>query len=79
MASGDPDRSRLAVAFRDVHAADRLVSISLRLQPLEQSLEVTLQLLPVLFLRDPIYSDGRILTETAVNVLQGWHIDQMRQ
>jgi hypothetical protein len=44
-----------------------------------QVLEISLQLLPVLLLRDSIHAYRSILPTAAIGPLQGWHIDQMRQ
>jgi hypothetical protein len=44
-----------------------------------QVLEISLQLLPVLLLRDSIHAYRRILSTAAIGPLQGRHIDQMRQ
>ena len=55
------------------------MAIPLRLQPRVQVLEVRLQVLPVLLLRDPIHAHRRILRMPVIGALQGRHIDQMRQ
>ncbi len=54
----NPDRPRLALRLWDMPTPNRLVSISLRLQPLVQVLEPGLQILPDRLLRDAI-SDRR--------------------
>jgi hypothetical protein len=55
------------------------MAISLRLHPCVQVLEVCLQILPVLLLRDPIHTDRRILSHAVVGALQSRHIDKMCQ
>ena len=65
--------------LRDVDTSDGLMAISRRLHPCVQILEVRLQVLPVLFLRDSIHADRRILSHAMVGPLQGWHIDSMCQ
>ena len=55
------------------------MAIPLRLQPRVQPLEVRLQLLPVVLLRDPIHAHRRVRTLPAIRAFQGRHIDQMRQ
>ena len=65
--------------LRDVDTPDRLMAIALRLHPRVQILEVSLQVLPVLLLRDPIHTHRRILAHAVIGSLQGRHIDQMRQ
>jgi hypothetical protein len=75
----NPNRPRLPPFLRDVDTADRLMAISLRLHPCVQVLEVSLQILPVLFLRDSIHTHCSIFTGAAVGALQGRHIDQMCQ
>jgi hypothetical protein len=44
-----------------------------------QVLKISLQLLPILLLRDTIHADRRTLSGALVGSLQGGHIDQMRQ
>ena len=55
------------------------MTISLRLHPDVQVLEIPLQLLPVLLLGNPIHTDRRSPSHAPVGSLQGGHIDQMRQ
>jgi hypothetical protein len=55
------------------------MAISLRLHPGVQVLEISLQLLSVLLLRDSIHADRSILSTAAIGPLQGRPIDQMRQ
>ena len=55
------------------------MAISLRLHPRVEVLEVHLQRLPVLLLRDPIHAYRRILAHAVVGSFQGRHIDEMRQ
>jgi hypothetical protein len=55
------------------------MTITLRLHPFVQVPEASLQVLPVLLLRDPIHTHRRILSHAAMSPLQGRHIDQMRQ
>ena len=55
------------------------MAISLRLHPCVQVLEVHLQILPVLFLRDSIHADRRILSHTVIGAPQSEHIDSMCQ
>jgi hypothetical protein len=44
-----------------------------------QVLEVRLQALPVLLLRDSIHTDRRIFAHAVIGALQSGHIDSMRQ
>jgi hypothetical protein len=55
------------------------MAVTLRLHPSVQVLKVSLQVLPVLLLRDTIHADRRILSGALVGSLQGRHIDQMCQ
>ena len=55
------------------------MAVPLFLQPCVQILEGCLQVLPVLFLGDPIHSYRRIGTLPAIGSLEGWPINQMRQ
>ena len=75
----DANRPRLALALGDVDPSDGLMAILLRLQPRVQLLEVRLQVLPVLLLRDPIHAHRRICTLAAIGALESGHINQMRQ
>ena len=72
-------RPRLAIVLRDVDTSDRLVTIALRPQPLVQALEVVPQVLSVVFLRDPIHADRRVLTLAVERPVQGQLIEQMGQ
>jgi hypothetical protein len=49
------------------------------LQPGVQILEVLLQVLAVLLLRDSIHAHRRVLPAAVIGSLQGTHIDPMRQ
>ena len=53
--------------------------IPLGLQPFVQILQVLLQLLPVLLLRDPIHPHRPILADASVGPQERRHIYQMRQ
>jgi len=75
----DPNRSRLPPFLRDVDPSDRLMAISLRLHAGVQVLEISLQILPVRLLRDPIHAHRRILAHAVIGPLQSRHIDPMRQ
>ena len=75
----DPNRPRLAPFLRDVDTSDGLMAISLRLHPCVQVLEIRLQILPVLFLRDSIRTHRRIVAHAVVGTLQSRHINSMRQ
>ncbi len=75
----DPNRPRLTLFLWDVDTSDRLMAIALCLHPLVQVTEISLQVLPVLFLRDSIHAYRCILPAATIGPLQGWHIDQMRQ
>ena len=75
----DPNRPRLPSVLRDEDASDRLMAIALRLHPRVEILEVSLQVLPVRFLRDPIHAHRRILAHAVIGPLQSRHIDPMRQ
>ncbi len=55
------------------------MAISLRLHPCVQVLKVLLQVLPVLFLGDPIHTHRRVLSHAVVGALQSRHIDEMCQ
>ena len=55
------------------------MAIALRLHPCVQVLEMSLPILPVLLLRDPIHTHRRILSHAVVGALQGRHIDEMCQ
>ena len=55
------------------------MAISLRHEPRVQVLEVCLQRLPVLLLRDSIHAHRRILAHAVIGSFQGRPIDQMRQ
>jgi hypothetical protein len=69
----------LTLALGDVDPPDGLVAILLRLQPRVQVLEVSLQVLPVLLLRDPIHVHRRRTALAMVGPFQGRHVNQMRQ
>ncbi len=75
----DSNGPLLALILRDVDASDRLMAITLRLHPSVQVLEILLQVLPVLLLRDSIHTHRRIFSHAAVRSLQRRHIHQMRQ
>lgn len=66
--------AHLALSLRDVDPPDRLMAISLRHEPRVQILEVCLQRLPVLLLRDPIHAHRRILAHAVIGSFQGRHI-----
>ena len=53
--------------------------IPLLLQAYVQILEVSLQVPPVLFLRDAIHPYRRVRPRAALRSFQGWHIDQLCQ
>jgi hypothetical protein len=55
------------------------MAVSLRLHPRVQVPEVSLQVLPVLLLRDPIHTHRRILAHAVIGSFQSQHIDPMRQ
>jgi len=55
------------------------MAISLRLHAGVQVLEISLQILPVRLLRDPIHAHRRILAHAVIGPLQSRHIDPMRQ
>ncbi len=74
-----PNRPCLALGLWEVPPSERLVAVPLRLQPRMQVLEVALQGLPLLLLRDAIHPHRRIGTLAARGSLQGWHIDQVCQ
>src|SRR5215831_1306751 len=52
----DANRPRLALALGDVDPSDGLMAVPLGLQPCVQVLEVRLQALSILLLRDPIHA-----------------------
>jgi hypothetical protein len=56
----DADRPRPALILGNVHPSDRLMTISLRPRALVQAIQIALQLLPVLFLRDAVHPNRRI-------------------
>src|SRR5262249_62026850 len=74
-----PTRPRLALGLGVVPPSDRLVAIALPLQPRMQVLQVDLQGLPILLLRDAIDPHRRIGTLAAIGSFQGWPIDQLCQ
>jgi hypothetical protein len=55
------------------------MAIPIRLHPRVQVLEVRLQRLPVLLLRDSIHAHRRILAHAVIGSFQGRHIEEMRQ
>jgi hypothetical protein len=55
------------------------MAVTLRLQPFVQVPEISLQILSVLLLRNPIHTYRSILPAAAVGSLQGRHIDQVHQ
>jgi hypothetical protein len=81
----DPNRPRLSPFLRNVDTSDRLMAIAFRLHPLVQVPKVFLQILPVLFLRNPIHAHRLLgstlppLTHAVISSLQGRHIDEMCQ
>ena len=75
----DPNRPRPSPFLWDVDTPDRLMAISLRLHPCVQILEIPLQVLPVLLLRDSIHTHRRIISHAVVGALQSGHIDAMCQ
>jgi hypothetical protein len=75
----EADRPRLALSLGDVDPSDGLMAVLLCLQPCVQILEGCLQILPILFLGDPIHPYRRIGTLTAIGSLEGRPINPMRQ
>jgi hypothetical protein len=75
----NPNRPHVPLSLRDVDTPDGLMAIPLRLQPGMQSLEVGLQVVPVVLLCDPIHTHRRIRTRSAISSCQSRHIHQMRQ
>lgn len=65
------------LSLRDVHAADRLVTILLRLQPFVQELETSLELLHVLLLRHAVHAYSGILADPVEGSSQRCDIDEM--
>jgi hypothetical protein len=55
------------------------MAIPLALQPHVQVLEVGLQVLPVLLLRDPIHPHRRMTPLAVIGLFQGRDINQMHQ
>ena len=70
---------RLAARLRNVYPALGLGTVAHPFEAGGEILEGCLQVLPVLFLGDPIHSHRRIGTLTARGALEGWPIHQMRQ
>ncbi len=59
--------------------SDRLVAVPLRLQPRMPVLQVALQGVPILLLRDAIDPHRRLGTLAAIGTLQGWHLAHVCQ
>src|SRR6266699_4890706 len=75
----DANGPRLPLGFGDVHTLDRLMAIPLGLQPCVQFLEVGLQVVPVVFLGDPLHTPRRVCPLPAIGAFEGGHITEMRQ
>jgi len=75
----DPDRARLPLFLRDVHAEHRLVSVAHRLHPAVQVGDVALQRLAIVLLRDSIHAHRRILADPVIDALERFLVDEVRQ
>jgi len=60
-----------------MHPSDRLVTISLRPQLLAQLLEIALQILRVLILRDVVHTNRRVLAQPPKGAAKQFLVDQM--
>src|SRR4029453_12231313 len=75
----NPHRLRLALGLWEVPPSARLVAIALRLQPRLQGLQVDLQSVSILLLRDAIAPHRRLGTLAARGSFQGWPSDPLCQ
>src|SRR5450755_568180 len=73
------DWSRFTVLFRNVHTANRLVTVPLALQPFVQISQLHLEILSVLLFAHAIDAFGSIASDAFKRALQRWLVDQTRQ
>ena len=65
------------ISLRDIHSSDRRCPVGAGFCPIEQALEVQLQVKLIVPSRPTVYADGTILTRAAIGLTQKLHVDVM--